>query len=193
MSSSPQRNWLGIAVVVLVFMIVVSVVGYIWFPFAMFTEQRDAGEEIVRDEMDADEALQSYRWFRSQYQDIQAQRDQINNSYEADRRFHETYGNDSDTWDRQTKERHSRIQTRITGNQNALEQMVAEYNARSQDATRAVFKCQLPYQVDERFGITGPPGSDAPEQPQDEYLNGTSAGEPPQAEQCDSLPSSAEQ
>ncbi|PYZ03051.1 hypothetical protein C8039_12690 [Halogeometricum sp. wsp3] len=40
-------------------------------------------------------------------------------------------------WSREAEVRHGRIQERITGNQNMLESMVAEYNARSDDATRS--------------------------------------------------------
>lgn len=161
---------------------------FIWFPFLPYFEQRDAGEQIVKEQMDADEALENYRWFRQQWQNIQAQRDQIENFYDQEEQFYELYGKDPSEWDRTTKERHSRIQNRIAGSQNMLEQMVADYNARSQDATRDIFKCHLPYQVDERFAIQGPPGSDAPEQPDDKYVDGTSAGSPPPAEECDQLP-----
>jgi len=156
-----------------------------------WTEQRQAGEEIVKEQMDADQALQDYRWFRSQYEDIQAQREQINNSYEAERQFHETYGDDPSEWSRQAETRHGRLHERITGNQNMLEQMVADYNARSSDATSAVWKCGLPYSVDERFGVAGPPGSGSPESPNDEFVNGSMAEKKP-PEDCDSLPGQIE-
>lgn len=71
--------------------------------------------------------------------------------------------------------------------------MVADYNARSDMAHRAMFKCHLPYKVDERFAITGPPGDDAPEEPNDEYVEGADPNkEPPEAENCDGLPDEAE-
>lgn len=170
-------------------LLAVMVISTVWFPFAPWAEQRQAGEEIVREQMDAEEALDNYRWFRSQWYDIQAQRAQIQNYYDQRERFYEIHGTDPDEWSRQARERHGRIQDRITGSQNALEQMVAEYNARSADATRAIFKCHLPYRVDQRFAVIGPPGSDsAPDTPSDKYVNGTSAGEPPTAAQCDDLP-----
>ena len=186
------RNWTAIIAVVLAFFIVLNVISYVWFPFLPWFEQRDAGEKVVRNQMDAEKALENYRWFRQQWHDIQAQRAQVQNAYEEDEQFHETYGHDPDEWSRQAETRHGRIHERITGNENMLEQMVADYNARSADATRAVFKCHLPYQVDERFAITGPPGNDAPEQPNDKYVEGTDPdNEPPKAENCDALPTEA--
>ena len=70
-----------------------------------------------------------------------------------------------------------------------LEQMVADYNARSDMNNRELFKCHLPYQVDERFAISGPPGSGDVEQPQDVGPDGEVIdGSPPPAEECDGLP-----
>lgn len=185
-----ERNWLGIIAVVLALFLVINLISYVWFPFLPWFEQRDAGEEIVRQEMSAEQALEDYRWFRQQFHDIKAQRAQIQNAYDEEAQFHETYGDDPGEWSRAAETRHGRIHERITGNKNMLEQMVADYNARSDDATSAVFKCQLPYQVDDRFAIQGPPGSGAPEQPQDVDPNGepVDGGDVPPAAECDGLP-----
>lgn len=184
-----ERRWLAIIGVVIAFLLIVSLISYVFMPFLPWLEQRDAGEEVIEDTNDADRAVQEYEWFRQQYQDIEAQRAQIENSYDELDRFYDTYGEDPDEWDRTTKERHNRIQQRITGNQNMLEQMVADYNARSSMDNRALFKCNLPYQVDDKMYITGPPGSDDPEQPQDVGPDGNVIdGEPAPAEECDGLP-----
>lgn len=186
---SQERSWMKIGAAIAVFFILLNIVSYVWFPFLPWTEQRQAGEEIVEQQMDAEKALENYRWFRSQYHDIEAQREQVENSYDELERFYEIQGKDPDDWSREAEVRHGRIQERITGNQNMLESMVAEYNARSDDATRSIFKCNLPYSVDDRFAITGPPGSDAPDQPQDEYVDGADPNkEPPKPEECDALP-----
>jgi hypothetical protein len=185
-----ERNWLAIGAAIAAFIIVIHLISFLWFPFLPWMEQRQAGEEIVRDQMEADKAVENYRWFRQQYHDIQAQRNQIENYYDQREQFYEIHGKDPSEWSRSAETRHGRIQDRITGSQNMLEQMTADYNARSDDATRALFKCHLPYQVDERFAIQGPPGSDSPEQPQDEYVEGADRNRtPPEAEQCDALPS----
>lgn len=177
------------------FFIILNVVSFVWFPFLPWFEQRQAGEEIVRQEMDAQQALEDYREFRRLYHDIQSQREQIQIAYEADEQFHETYGDDPEEWSRTAETRHGRIHERITGNRNQLQNMIAEYNAMSDDATTEVFKCGLPYQVDDRFAITGPPGSDAPEEPQDTDVNGNpvDGGEVPPPQECDGLPESIKQ
>lgn len=188
--NQPQgRDWMKIIAVVLTFFIVLNVISFVWIPFFPWFQQRDAGEQIMETQIDAEKALENYRWFRQQWQDIQAQRAQIQNYYQQEQEFYEIYGKDPSNWSRQAETRHSRIQTRITGSQNQLEQMIADYNARSADATRSMFKCHLPFKVDERFVITGPPGSGSPEQPQDRYINGSNPNAtPPKPSQCDGLP-----
>lgn len=188
------RDWFKIAALIMAVIVVLIIVSYLWFPFLPWFEQREAGEEIVKEQMDADKALQNYRWFREQYRDIEAKREQIQNNYDELERFYEIQGKNPDNWSRTAEVRHGRIQERITGNQQKLESMVAEYNARSDDATRAIWKCHLPFQVDERFAIQGPPGSDAPEQPQDQYVDGADPDQtPPEASQCDGLPKEVRQ
>lgn len=186
--------WLKIAAVVMAFFIVLNVVSFVWFPFLPWFEQRQAGEEVVRDQIDAEKAVQEYEWFRSQYHQIQEQRAIVQNTYEEHEQFHETYGDDPNEWSRQAEKRHGRIHTRLTGNKNHLENLVSEYNARSDMANREMFKCHLPYQVDERFAIRGPPGSGDAEQPVDTGPDGeTVDGEVPPGEQCDGLPDDIQQ
>jgi len=192
--SKTGRNWAMIAAVVFAGFVVLNVISYVWFPFLPWFEQRDAGEQVVRQEIDAEDALEEYRWFRQQWNDIQAQREQVENYYDQEEQFHETWGENPENWSRSAQTRHGRIHDRITGSQNKLEQMVADYNARSQDATASMFKCNLPYQVDKRFAISGPPGSsDAPDPNDQFYANASANEQPPQAANCDGLPSAVKQ
>lgn len=182
------RNWLVIGAVVMALFIIINAISFIWFPFLPWFEQREAGEQVVQDQMDADNAIQTYRDFRQLYNDIEAQRAQVQNSYDELERFYDIQGQDPDEWSREAEIRHGRIQERITGNQNQLENLVAEYNAMSDDATQEVFKCHLPYKVDERFAITGPPGSGDADEPLDTNPDGNAVdGEVPPPEECDGL------
>ncbi len=191
--NSQGRNWVGIIAAILAFFIVLNVISYIWFPFLPWFEQRDAGQETVEQTYDAENAIQQYEEFRQMYHDIEAQRNQVENAYDEDESFHETYGDDPNNWSRTAETRHGRIHERITGNQNQLEQLVADYNAQSDMANKELFKCHLPYKVDDRFAIQGPPGSGDAEQPVDTGPNGNSInGSPPEAKQCDGLPDKVE-
>jgi hypothetical protein len=188
-----SNEWLWIIGAVIALVIAAHIISFVWFPFLPWLEQREAGEKVVESEMSASDALEEYRWFRQQHHDIEAKRTHIQNLYEEEEQFHETYGDDPSEWSRSAETRHNRIHQRITGNKNQLQNMVAEYNARSDDATAAVFKCNLPYQVDDRFAIEGPPGSGAPDEPNDKYRDEADPNaEPPEPEECDGLPAEAE-
>lgn len=192
MSRSPEdtfSSWAKVLAVVFAAFVVLNVVSYVWFPFLPWFEQRQAGENVIKQEIDADQAIDEYEWFRTQWNDIQAKRAHIEDNREALQRFYEIQGKDPDDWSRQAATRHNRIQQRITADKKTLENYVAEYNARSEMANREMFKCHLPYQVDKRFQISGPPGSGAPETPNDTYVEGASAEKtPPEPESCDGLP-----
>lgn len=183
-----------IAIVLVVLFVIINIVSFLFYPsFMPWFEQQDSGKEITKDTYDAQNAVQIYEEFRVLYNDIEAQRAQIENNYDELDRFYDTYGEDPENWDRTAQERHSRIQQRITGNQNQLENLVAEYNTMSQTANQEVFKCHLPYKVDESFGISGPPGSGPADEPVDTDVNGNKIeGEPPQGQQCDGLPETIE-
>lgn len=183
------RRWVAIVGVVLALFVVFNIVSYVWFPFLPYTEQRDAGQQVVEQEISAEQAVENYRWFRQKWASIQSDRRQLEAMRDRRERFLETYGNDTDDWSRTTKEEYNQIETTITAIEKDLERKIAEYNARSADVTRSMFKCHLPYMVDERFQVTGPPGSGSPETPNDKYLDGADPSkEPPKAENCDGLP-----
>lgn len=193
MAKDNDMKWVKIFAILGVFFLAMNVISYVWFPFLPWTEQRQAGEDVVESEMNAEQALQDYEEFRRLYFDIEAQREKLQNAYEEEEQFHETYGNDPDEWSRTAEERHGRIHTRITGHKDQLSNLVSDYNAKSATAHESIWKCHLPYKVDERFAIQGPPGSDAPETPNDTYKNVSDPNkEPPTAEECDGLPRRAE-
>lgn len=191
---SEDNRLLGFLAVIVVFVLLVNVISYFFYPaFLPWFEQRDSGKEITKDTYDAENAVEIYEEFRVLYNDIDAKRNHIENNYQSLERFYDTYGEDPDDWSRTTKERHNQIQQRITGNQQQLENLVSEYNTMSQTANQEVFKCHLPYKVDESFAISGPPGSGGADEPVDTDVNGDPIeGEPPQGQQCDGLPETIE-
>lgn len=184
-----EEKWLKIGAIIFGALIAFSLISFIFMPFLPWFEQREAGQETMESQMDSENAIQQYEEFRRLYHEIEAQRSQVENAYEEEDQFHETYGDDPSQWSREAETRHGRIHERITGNKNQLENLVADYNAQSDMAHKSVFKCHLPYMVDERFAIEGPPGSDAPDEPQDTGPDGEPiSGSPPPAEECDGLP-----
>jgi len=155
---SNQDSWLAnniglVAVGTIVAFLVLGLVFQFWMAPTIFSENREAGEEIAEDTIDADKAMQEYEEFRTLWYDIQSNKEQLDNYQQSDEQFHETYGDDPKEWSRETKERHSRIHTRITGQRNTVSNLVAEYNAKQDTATEAIFQCGLPYGIDSKLYI----------------------------------------
>lgn len=153
-----ERHWLKVLTIALVLMFVVPVIFNYWMAPMIFEQNRQAGEKIAKDTMDED-AVQDYRWFRSQWYDIKSAREQLENYKRQEARFHnQTWPNGEWKDSRSARTRHGRLHDRIVGQENVISSMVAEYNARRSDATRAIFTCGLPYNIDEKLYIADASG-----------------------------------
>jgi hypothetical protein len=174
-----QKKGLVIAIVGLV--IVFNV--FVWlFPSLLpaWLQQRQSGEQIQEQVYDSENAIQNYEWFKSQRQDIIAQRKQINTTNESLTRFYKRYGTNGSEWSYQAQQRHSDLIDRLDGQQNMHDQMVAEYNSRANQAHRAIFQCGLPYEMEKKFWLEDG-------RPNDQY-DENAPSSPKQASQCTELP-----
>lgn len=117
-------------------------------PVRTVTTQVDSADAIIEKTYDADNAIYNYEWFKTQYEKIDANRRQIKNTVDAIAEFKNTYGNNASGWDSATKVEYNRLNTIKNGLVNQDENLVAEYNARSKMANRAIFQDKLPLYVD---------------------------------------------
>lgn len=158
-----QDSWLvnnlgAVLLLSIVAVVILSIVGNYWLAPMIFQENRDAGEKIADNTID-ESAVQDYRWFRQQWNDIQSQREIVENFESQHDTFHNSTWPDDGWKDTKSgRERHSEIHMQMTGSKNNLERMIGEYNARQQDATRALFNCGLPYNIDEKLFIADASG-----------------------------------
>ena len=120
---------------------------YVLLPVKITTAQIDSAHGIIDKTYNADNAIYNYEWFKTQYEKIQANRNQIQNLKDSLISFKETYGNVT-TWDYITKEEYNRLNIMYIGLQNQDETLVADYNARSKMANRNIFDDKLPMNVD---------------------------------------------
>ena len=120
---------------------------YILLPVKVVTSQIDSASNIIDKTYDANNAIYNYEWFKTQYENILANRLQVNNTITNINEFKQTYGNVS-TWDYGTKEEYNRLNTIKVGLQNQEETLVADYNARAKMANRNIFMDKLPLSVD---------------------------------------------
>lgn len=122
--------------------------GIITLPWHTVTAQVDSGHEIIEQTYEADNAIYNYEWFKTQYEDIKAQERKIQTTKNQIDEFKSVYGTNMSEWDTPTKQTYSQLQTTYTGQKGYYENLVADYNARSQMANRNIFKDGLPMSVD---------------------------------------------
>ena len=142
-----------IVLIIAITCIILAAIGGAWMlkaallPVQTVTTQIDSAGNIITKTYDADNAIYNYEWFKQQYEDIQATERIISNTDVQMKAYRDLYGNASE-WDWQTKQDYNSLQTKFLGQQNFYEDLVAEYNARSQMANREIFKDKLPLHVD---------------------------------------------
>lgn len=152
-----DTNVKKIAAIVGVTLIGVALIGVMilnaFFPSTLyqFGQQKQAGKNIIDQTQTAENAINNYEWFKTQKQKIDSMREKIENQRQQIKTFKQTYGDDPSKWDRTTKEQYNRMTNRLLGYQNQHENLVADYNARSNMQNRNVFKDKLPYEMEKKF------------------------------------------
>lgn len=116
-----------------------------------FFLQRQAAQDINQKVHDADNAINNYEWFKTQKQKIDQKKRQIQNVQDEIQRFENTYGEDPSEWSRTAQQRYSRLNSRLTGQQQMYEKLVADYNARTSMENRNLFNDSLPYEMEQKF------------------------------------------
>jgi hypothetical protein len=148
MNKKGQMGWIVLGIIGILFFIGLGYgIKYLMLPVKVVTSQIDSASNIIDKTYDANNAIYNYEWFKTQYEKIEANRQQVQNVIASLNEFKQTYGNVS-SWDYSTKEEYNRMNIIKVGLQNQDEILVAEYNARSKMANRAIFKDKLPLSVD---------------------------------------------
>lgn len=116
-----------------------------------FFLQREAAGDINKKIQDADYAIDNYEWFKQQKAKIDQKKAQIKNVRDELDRFYEVNGRNSSEWSYSQKQSFQRINSRLTGQQQMYQKLVADYNARASMQTRNVFEDKLPYEMESKF------------------------------------------
>jgi hypothetical protein len=171
--NSAEANLLAVVGAILTTVVILSIVFNYWMAPAIFEQNRQAGEDIAKDTINAEKAVQDYQEFRRLYYDIQSAREQLENYKRAEHRFHnETWPDGGWKDSRDARTRHSRMHDRITGQRNQVSNLVAEYNSMSADATTKLYQCHLPYNIQSKLYIADASGV--------EYKTGADTGPAPE-------------
>lgn len=102
---------------------------------------------IVNQTMTADNAIETYHWFKQQYEDVQALEKKLTRAIQDYDDYKAMLPDDKNKWVRQDREELSRLKTIATGIANMYDQACADYDAKAKMSDKAVFKDDLPADI----------------------------------------------
>ncbi len=100
----------------------------------------DQGERLVSKTIDADNVIYNYEWFKERVEALDAAERRIKITQGSIADFTASVPQDRTTWGFEDKQESSRLRTDLRGQQAHLENLSAEFRARSKMANRAIFK-----------------------------------------------------
>ncbi len=113
--------------------------GIFSLPFHTASNIVNTEHGVIDKTINADNAIYNYEWFKEKAEKIKAYEIQIKQAHTAVVDFEASAG-DRKNWDFQDKQEDSRLRSIELGLRQQLENSIAEYNARSKEANRNIFK-----------------------------------------------------
>ena len=93
---------------------------------------------IFEKTVDADNAINNYEWFKTQFQEIQSLERKVAIAQQSISLFEASAG-PRDSWDFRTRDEAFRLNSNLSGVRNVRSDAIAEYNARARMANRSIF------------------------------------------------------
>ena len=142
------KKILGIVVLAAVLILVGRIV---LFPLFVARKIVDAATGVIERTLDPDNVIYNYEWFKLKYEEYLATKTKIKNTESTLATFKADAGPRSD-WSFEDKNESSRLSSVLLGLQNYIEDIKAEYNAKSRMVNRKIFKMGdkvLPERIEE--------------------------------------------
>lgn len=126
------------------FLLLFIVVGIMGWAITMLSRPG----QVIKKVTEPDRIIQNYEWFEATYNDALAIDRQIKTAQQSVVDFEASAG-DRANWKRADTIEHSRLNSVLQGLRYQRDNIVSDYNARSNQLTRNLFKgSELPYQLD---------------------------------------------
>lgn len=140
-----------ILILVIIGLIAVPFIGLglkvVFFPVHSVSKGVDTAYEITNRTMNGENAIYNYEWFKRQAESIESLYKKEERAQADVLRFKSELPSEREKWSREDKTEYDRLQAISTGLSNQLNDAIAEYNARSSMANRAIFKEELPSNI----------------------------------------------
>ncbi|MDD3434707.1 MAG: hypothetical protein PHD96_02150, partial [Candidatus Pacebacteria bacterium] len=128
----------GLLMVFVLWLLAIAV-GFISWPFHAISNVQETGHGIIDKTINADNAIYNYEWFKRQYENYLAIKAKIGETEAALESFKIEAGPRSQ-WKFYDTAEFNRLNSVLLGLRQTLNDLVAEYNARSKMVNRSIFK-----------------------------------------------------
>ena len=122
----------------------------VFFPVNTVQKSIKMTYDVNNKTLTADNAITTYEWFKQQEEDIAA----LNKKEVRAKKTVEDYkklNGDAKDWSFATTDEYNRLNSIATGMGNQLDDAMADYNAKSKMANKAIFKDNLPSNITRAF------------------------------------------
>lgn len=103
--------------------------------------------QVERKVLNGDTAISTYEWFKQQEADIRAKYSQEERARKSMAEFKDMLPQDMSSWSRQDRDEYLRLKTVADGIGYQVDQMVADYEAKSSMKHKELFKNNLPTNI----------------------------------------------
>lgn len=110
------------------------------YPLFVANKAVDTAYVVTSKTLKADNVIYNYEWFKSQYQAIEAQKEKLAQTKQEYNDFVDTLPTIKSEWTKFDKQEEASLRNSKAAQEKILTDLIAEYNAKSSMANRAIFK-----------------------------------------------------
>lgn len=110
------------------------------YPLFVANKAVDTAYVVTNKTLKADNVIYNYEWFKSQHQAIEAQKEKFEQSKQEYNDFVDTLPTIKSEWTKFDKQEEASLRNSKAAQEKILTDLIAEYNAKSSMANRAIFK-----------------------------------------------------
>jgi hypothetical protein len=144
-----MKNFLTGLAIVLVLVFGGIAIKSLLFPVHVANKLVQTAYDATNKTLNADNAIYNYEWFKQQLEDINGAKEKYNNAYQAVLDYKAELPTDRKEWYREDVEEYNRLNSVANGTKQYVVDLVANYNARTKMANRAIFQDSiLPSYID---------------------------------------------
>jgi hypothetical protein len=146
-----MKSWL-LAILVFVGLVIGRLlVKMAFFPIVVAEQSINMVQGVDVKVLDSDNAIANYEWFKTQEESIIALYSKEVRAKQAVNDFKSLLSEDRNNWTREDKTEYDRLSSIVVGLGNQVDDAIALYNARSKMVNRAIFKDNLPTNLNRAF------------------------------------------